>query len=1109
MTTQLAIFLAMLTLGQGGERSIVQPGGGAGGYWRSSDLSQTLKGLEVGSNRPQVPLPARRFLLDSDRLGAELAQAPMETAAKAQRPTDGQGPLPRSVIKLPMPDGSLMEFQVEESPVMSEGLQRKFPHLRTYRARSLDRPSYSARLDFNFKTGSFHAQILSPGDTITIDPTGRKSDAEELEYGSFSKRDVHARPRFDCEAVQFDEIAPEAGGEPAREGPDPGAKAAARSRLEDARRNDLAGRGARRTGMSLRVYRIAVICTGEYAQFHGGTLDSALEAIRGTVNRVNGIYERELAVKLELVDDQDELIFLDPETDSLDNNDADRLMGQSQFHIDSIIGNANYDIGHAFSTGAGGKALVGCVCRKFHKAKGVTGRSNPVGDAYDVDFVSHEIGHQFGANHTFNGIDELCTDDQRHADTAFEPGSGSTIMAYAGICGDDDLQSYSNDYFHSASLAEIDDYITTGPGQAAHIVQALDNTPPTVVLDSGFHIPHRTPFYLTAQGIDADGDSIVYCWEQRDLGEAAPATAPDMGEGPIFRSFAPSTDPWRLFPRLPDILANRSTMGEQFPSTTRTLTFRVTVRDDHNWGGATNGQDGLVHVHGDAGPFRVAYPNARLNLSGGTTVTWDVAGTDTGEIAVSRVNIWLSTDGGQSFDTALATDVPNDGSQLVTLPGIATSTARIMVEAVDNIFFDISDTDFSIVSSSGGLALVAPADEEDPAALIQDLSTTHLDRIITSNRGYALQVARAIASSRGLEVQEVENLTTTALELSEQADRENLLFIGDMLEASRIAERLGDREGTSASRPNAKSDQAVERSDFGSPRSASRASAAQVIAIALHREGQRSQERPETPTPGADEGDLTNPDAGRSEKTGATRGQSPSRPGRESTPEPGGATASSRPGEAAHRTPQPELSDYVPEPGADAGSVVAPGDTPLEEPAPTSRPIPFRSPTPELSDYVPQAGTVLSRPEETPTPAARRSAHRTPQPALNDYVPEPGTGAGRPTAGSESSRQGGGIGARPADEYRSPTPEPSDYTSPVGSAPTQSVQDSNRKEVRRSDSAGADQEATGSEPARSEAPDRSDDSPSEARPNPRTSPTPELGDYVPTPTNPARGPDDE
>jgi len=619
---------------------------------------------KAGAARWVQPLRGELFRLDNAVIGKKLAAvAPGEPFA-----AKGIG----KEIELPMPDGTTARFAIVEAPVMAPELAAKFPEIKTYAGQGIDDPGATVRLDFS--PSGFHAQVLSPRGAVYVDPAYR---ADVNYYVSYYKRDF-SKASDDWKCLT--------------EGPGKTISAPAGITVNKVQ-----------SGATLRTFRLAVACTGEYAAFFGGTVPNAMAAIVSAVNRVDGVYETELAVRLVLVANNNLIIYLNSATDPYDNTDGFTMLGQNQTTLDSVIGSANYDIGHVFSTGGGGIAQRPCVCQAGSKAMGVTGLPAPTGDAFWIDYVAHEMGHQFGGDHTFNSSAGSCSGGNRNAATAFEPGSGLTIMAYAGICPPDDLQPHSDPYFHAGSLDEIQTYLSGGGGCA--VTSATGNTAPTVSGGASYIIPASTPFVLTATGSDPNSDPLTYIWEEMDAGATAALTDPDNGSMALFRNFPPTNNPVRYFPKLSSVLANTNWNQEKLPTTSRTMKFRVTARDNRVGGGGVADSDITVTSVGTAGPFVVTSPNTAVSWSGTRTVTWNVAGTASAPINASGVNIYLSTNGGLTFPFLLATNAPNNGSAVVVLPNLISSTARIMVQGSGNIFYDVSDVNFS-VSLGGSVPLV-------------------------------------------------------------------------------------------------------------------------------------------------------------------------------------------------------------------------------------------------------------------------------------------------------------------------------------------------------------------------------------------------------------------
>jgi subtilisin-like proprotein convertase family protein len=596
--------------------------------------------------------------VDWNALRAWLDTAPMEDTPDARvRPL---------VFSLPTPDGTFARFAVVNSPVMEPGLAAQFPEIQTFLAQGIDDPAATARLDYT--PHGFHAQVLSPNGTYYIDPWSFGDTSTVSYYKSRYVRDTGWR------CFTTDEDAP-----PAQSDGGGG------------------GGGYQPRAVTRSNFRLAVSCTGEYAVYHGGTVALAQAAITTAVNRVTGIYEIDLLTRLTLVANNTNVVFINAATDPYANDSSTADRNQCHTQCVNLIGSANFDIGHVFETGGGGVATIGSVCSSTSKGRGLSGFPAPINDPFTVDYVAHEMGHQFNGRHCFNSCGGGPGDSYAYA---YEPGSGSTIMAYAGICGSDDLQPHSDAMFHSGSL----DLMRTFAASTAtcRTTTALSNSNPTVSAGSNATIPKSTPFILTATASDPDGNALTYSWEERDTGTTAdPLPSNDLGANPIVRARPPSTSPSRMVPPLANVLAgNTAATGEILPTTSRTMNFRVVVRDNVAGAGGVATSDMTITVDGNSGPFQVTSPNSNVAWSGVRTVTWNVAGTSGAPVNCANVKISLSTDGGNSFPTVLLASTPNTGSASVTLPNLTTSSARIKVEAVGNIFFDVSNTNFSISPST-------------------------------------------------------------------------------------------------------------------------------------------------------------------------------------------------------------------------------------------------------------------------------------------------------------------------------------------------------------------------------------------------------------------------
>lgn len=640
-----------------------------------------------------IPSVYRLVAADIAALDSTLAQAPLENTEAARSTA--------TILTLPLPGGGLGRFQIEESPVMAPELAAKYPEIKTYRGWGLDDPTATARLDRT--PAGFHGLILAEGGTVYIDPY-RRDDI--VHYISYYKRDYQ-----------------NIWGKTRQEGgvfPNPDYRPAERPG-----QGQLSGLAS--SGPTLRTYRLALAATGEYTAFHGGTVPGALAAMTTTMNRINGIYEREVSVRMTLIANNADIIYTDAGSDPYTNNNGSAMLGENQTTLTNVIGAANYDIGHVFSTGGGGVATLYSPCNDALKARGVTGSGAPVGDAFDVDYVAHEMGHQFGANHTFNAnASGSCSGGNRNAGTAYEPGSGSTIMAYAGICVPQNLQSNSDDYFHGISFDEITAFITdAGPfgGDTCAAKTATGNSAPSVEAGPNYNIPRQTPFTLSGAATDPNGDALTYHWEEFDLGNppaneagGLPNTDSDGNARPIFRSYDPATGPARTFPVLSSILnGTNANSGESLPAISRNMSFRLTARDNK---GGVNSDSLTVNVTNTAGPFAVTAPNTAITWTGlnQETVTWDVANTTAAPVSCTNVNLLLSTDGGNTFPLTLAANTPNDGTETVLAPpNIGSTTARVKVACADNIFFDISNTNFTLTEVAG--AVLAITKSVEPAGV--------------------------------------------------------------------------------------------------------------------------------------------------------------------------------------------------------------------------------------------------------------------------------------------------------------------------------------------------------------------------------------------------------
>ena len=629
-------------------------------FWKKEDPKNFIKSIQELHYRKSVPKSYEIYSVDMISLSRDLKKRN------------------KTVVKLPNGNGKLHRFRVVPTSNLAPELAAKFPMIHSYTGYGIDDPTAIAKLDIGTK--GFHAWIVSgTNSTLYIDPY-TKDGTSSIVY--FKKNIAHREHHFMCEVKESLSINKGELSKPTEKNADDGL---------------------------LRTFRIAIAATGEYSQYHindqGINSDASdvvkkaavLSAMNTTMNRVNGVFEKDLGVRMEIVANNDQIIFLDAATDGLSNNAPAELIGQSQSVCDSQIGSANYDVGHTFSTGGGGLAGLGVVCADGQKAFGITGLGVPINDPFDIDYVSHELGHQFGANHTQNNS---CN---RNNPTAIEPGSASTIMGYAGICVPN-VQNNSDDYFHTVSIGEMWNVLQNS-GTCA-VTTNTGNSAPTANAGPDVSIPRSTPFVLRGTATDADGlSSLTYNWEQIDHETGAMPPSTTNAQGPMFRSLPSKSVPERYMPDPPTVVAgNISSTWEVVPSVARDMEFAFTVRDNHPGGGNSARDDKVVTIV-DVIPFVVSSQATSETYTVGDlqTVTWEKGSTHIPPINCQLINIKLSTDGGLTFPVTVISNTPNDGAQEITIPDYPTTTARIMVEAVDHIFYNVNTTNFSIEASSASV----------------------------------------------------------------------------------------------------------------------------------------------------------------------------------------------------------------------------------------------------------------------------------------------------------------------------------------------------------------------------------------------------------------------
>lgn len=622
--------------------------------WKKATVSEKeiVKMNEIG-----VPGSASMYSFNISGLQSKLAYAPQSGTFAGKSNT---------ILELPDAEGNLKSYRVEEASVMAPELQATYPEIRSYAGYG-DNGEY---LRFTVTPyNGFNGIILYPNRSESVviqDIPGSTANRTAIFKRSDRKKSGES---FECSTS--DEVSIDMN------------RVMSENEIQAA------------DDATLRTFDLAMSVSAEYSAFHGGTLATVNAAIATTITRQNSLYEIDFAVRLVLVAGNDSVIFFTPGTPYSSTTDA-AYNGDLQTTLDANIGSANYDVGHLMAgIGNNGNAgCIGCICVGGQKGSGFTTSTSPIGDTFDVDYVAHELGHQFGGRHTFTHSSEGGGIAQ------MEPGSGSTIMGYAGITGATDVQSNSDPYFHAISIQQI---TTHAKSRTCDLEAATGNTNPVVSAGSDLTLPIGTPFRLTGSGSDADGDTVTYCWEQYDEDDAStgyPDPTNNSDNRPLFRSYNPSTSTVRTFPLLADLVASgvNGTNWEKIPTVARSADFRLTARDNRAGGAANTFDDMVVTWDASRGPLAVtsqATGGIVWNNGDTETITWDVNNTNL-MAGAATVDILLSLDGGVTYPTTLASGVANDGSEMITVPNSPAPYCRVMVQPSTAPFFSINTTDFAI-----------------------------------------------------------------------------------------------------------------------------------------------------------------------------------------------------------------------------------------------------------------------------------------------------------------------------------------------------------------------------------------------------------------------------
>lgn len=647
-------------------------------FW--SRYNGTVEVKDKAASRLSFPKEFALFDLDINALRQQLFTI-----------VDGQSSQPVR-ISLPNVDGKMEAFELYEASNFESELQARFPEIRAFSGRGVD--DRYATLKLSISPQGIQTMIFR---TDKVNEFIEPYSADHKVYAVFKSVRQPGQLPWSCST------------------PDQQLATGLNTQINL----------TSRSGADLKTMRLAQSVTAEYSNYFGATSSSqvslVLSAVNNTLTRCNGVYEKDLALHLNLISNTTSVFYYSPSTDpysAASTGAGGAWNNELQTTLTSVIGDANYDIGHLFgqSGGGGNAGCIGCVCGTG-KGSGYTSPADgiPQGDNFDIDYVVHEVGHQLGGNHTFSNSNEGTGVNK-------EVGSGITIMGYAGITSQD-VAPHSIDIYHQATIAQIQANLATKTCPVTTGISA-NNATPVVAAVANYTIPKSTPFALTGSATDANNDPLTYCWEQNDNASSSQTGASSVASatkatGPNWITFRPTASPTRLFPQLSTILTGGTVTGpltggdaganiEALSSVARTLNFRLTVRDNCPYSstapikvGQTQFTDMVVTVNATAGPFAVTAPNTAVSYAGGSTqtITWSVNSTNLSPINCANVRITLSTDGGQTFPIELAASTPNDGTEALVIPVVPTTTARIKIEAIGNIFFDISNANFTITGA--------------------------------------------------------------------------------------------------------------------------------------------------------------------------------------------------------------------------------------------------------------------------------------------------------------------------------------------------------------------------------------------------------------------------
>jgi subtilisin-like proprotein convertase family protein len=679
--------------------------------WTKSEVNKFRSASD--EDRLTMPSAYQAYELAFDDIVKELSNAPNEKMKV--KSVEGM------MMSLPMADGSFEIFEIFDAPVMASKLAAKFSSIKSYKGYSTTDKSRNLRLDVG--PYGFHAAIHSTDGVVYIDPYAKGNKDQYLVY---DVADYMSQIEMDVPLC------------------------GTKDDLKDLHFDDIMQTRSVEGEIPLRVYRIAIACTGEWGAVRG-TPENAMADIVTGVNRMNQIFENELAIRVVLINNNELLLNFDGDTDPYENSDSGSdMLALNTFIINNKVGNNAYDLGHVYarSCDTGGIARLSSLCDNTSKGGAVTCHYSNNLDYMAANVTSHEIGHQMSAQHTFNN----CNGNESLGN-GFEPGSGSSIMSYGGLCGGGlNVVGVSDIYYHAGSLIQI--YFHTRDGGIADgCAEKIEtsNIEPVISLsyEDNFSIPENTYFVLEGSATDANDDNLTYQWDGFNAGPQSPLGAP-IGTAPRFRSFPARTSPVRFFPSPDNILAGNFDRTEVMPVGNMDLDFIFTARDNNAEAGTAVYEKIKFKTVATSEKFEITSQQTSgtsVKFGDPLDVTWNVAGTDVTPVNAPSVDIYFNTDNANNFSfdnmEVLAKGVPNSGSATVYMPNKITFDGRIIVKASNSIFFTINKGNIKVEEQTDASVFFTP----DPVAQSVCLPTTTSVEISTAGfAGIEGDVALSVSS---------------------------------------------------------------------------------------------------------------------------------------------------------------------------------------------------------------------------------------------------------------------------------------------------------------------------------------------------------------------------